>query len=392
MRVLGMMEARERPKNARERAFGLGGVVGSVVTVVTCGLDWISRGQTVISIYPLLHYLRNPGVYIVELVATAFALHYATRLEKDREIDETPRIIRPFTEPAKPKRHRRWLKRSAWSMGTTLLILSIFFLLTHHHLQRLGGSANASSKSDPIPVASEAVVNRGKTQELNITSSPSSSKNLPPMRTIAKMTAADPPPSVESAIVQTNNQPLVTRPESVQAGVEVPIGCPPAGKVSTGWDMSLKPPSVDFDDAIPTGLGMESDRPVPIDRILWGHFEPQPLLLSPSQVKQAIALFDELRPRLPKPKTLTTTDGARTAIQVERYINRDFYKAGDFVVLSYSNEIPGGASLGGDSPQFRISSLSTGSRSLITDLDKLAKTHGDATCKNALHKLLGQAK
>jgi hypothetical protein len=54
----------------------------------------------------------------------------ATRLEHLREADETPLIIRPYSEPEKTKRHWFWLKIALVALGTSVFgAMAVFVVL-----------------------------------------------------------------------------------------------------------------------------------------------------------------------------------------------------------------------------------------------------------------------
>jgi hypothetical protein len=103
----------EKPKKPIEQ------MVGTVAALcaVTWGfkgflavIDWISRAETAVAVMPYLWIAGTPAGFLVEFLLGVFSLVYATRLERSRELDETPRIIPAWGSPATPKRRRRWIK------------------------------------------------------------------------------------------------------------------------------------------------------------------------------------------------------------------------------------------------------------------------------------------
>ncbi len=74
----------------------------------------------------------TPPAFLFEFLGAVGLLFYATRLEHDREIEETPRIIRPWSEPERPKRHWLWIKIALVSGSISLVgAISVFLLLRH---------------------------------------------------------------------------------------------------------------------------------------------------------------------------------------------------------------------------------------------------------------------
>ena len=59
---------------------------------------------------PYLGVLMTPLAFLIELFGAVGLLFYATRLEQNREREDAPRIITPYTIPTKPKWHWFWLK------------------------------------------------------------------------------------------------------------------------------------------------------------------------------------------------------------------------------------------------------------------------------------------
>jgi hypothetical protein len=98
---------------AKEKFSGFGGAVLMAPWVFQGALrvwDWAGRAQTAMTVAPHLGILSTPLAFLIEFVGVAGLLFHATRLEHQREADETPRIIRAWSEPEKPKRHWFWIK------------------------------------------------------------------------------------------------------------------------------------------------------------------------------------------------------------------------------------------------------------------------------------------
>jgi hypothetical protein len=87
-------------------------------------LDWISRVQTVVAVEPHLWIFGTPLGFAVEFLVLISSLFYATRLEHSREIDETPRVILAYSNPAQPKNRRIWIKLTGG-----MILLSAFAAL-----------------------------------------------------------------------------------------------------------------------------------------------------------------------------------------------------------------------------------------------------------------------
>lgn len=114
----------EQPNKARERAAGIGGAVLAAPWVfqgVLHLVDWIGRAQTAMTITPYLGIIASPPAFLIEMIGAIGLLFYATRLEHSREAAETPRIIRPWSEPEVPKRHWFWIKLAIASATLSIL-------------------------------------------------------------------------------------------------------------------------------------------------------------------------------------------------------------------------------------------------------------------------------
>ena len=73
-------------------------------------IDLIGRTQTTLAMAPYLAILASPIAFVIEFIGAVGLLYYATTLEQSRESKAAPRIIRPYSESTKPKRHWFWLK------------------------------------------------------------------------------------------------------------------------------------------------------------------------------------------------------------------------------------------------------------------------------------------
>jgi flagellar basal body-associated protein FliL len=117
-----MIRKAKRTKRTTEKAVGIvalslaggWGFRGFLIVI-----DSISRVQTAARILPYLWIAGTPAGFVGMFVFGIFLLMYATRLEYEREVDEAPIIIRPFTSgfPPQPQHKRKWI------MFTVVIVL-----------------------------------------------------------------------------------------------------------------------------------------------------------------------------------------------------------------------------------------------------------------------------
>ena len=155
-----MEQGSVKPNKARERAAGVTGTVLSIPWIFNGTIqviDAISRGQMVMELNPYISFVTKPWAFLLELFGSICLLYYATRLEQVREIDETPRIIRPYSVPQKPKRHRLWIKLWVASVifvaGGTVATVRIYH---RHHVNNSATikpekASNSPSNSVHVP-------------------------------------------------------------------------------------------------------------------------------------------------------------------------------------------------------------------------------------------------
>ena len=128
-----------KPGKARERTSGYGGAVLAAPWVFLGSLrilDWVGRAQTAMTVAPYLGVFSTPLAFVLELLGVAALLFYATRLEHYREAEETPLIIRPWSEPGKPKRHWFWIKLAIVSGGLSFIAAMCVFMWLHYSQER----------------------------------------------------------------------------------------------------------------------------------------------------------------------------------------------------------------------------------------------------------------
>jgi hypothetical protein len=133
-----------------ERAAGISGAVLAAPWVfqgVLRIVDWISRAQTAMAIIPYLGIFASPAAFVIELAGVTCLLFYATRLEHYREAEETPRIIRAWSEPDRPKRHWFWLKGALASGSLSVLAAIFVFVLLHNRIPR---AVNPASRMEAV--------------------------------------------------------------------------------------------------------------------------------------------------------------------------------------------------------------------------------------------------
>lgn len=125
-----MSSSVKKPNRGIERTAGIGGAILAAPWVVQGVLrivDAISRAQTVMTVVPYLGMLTHPLAFAGEFLGAIGLLFYATRLEHYREAQEVPLIIRPWTEPERPKRHWFWLKLAIFSGSLSLVTALLIF-------------------------------------------------------------------------------------------------------------------------------------------------------------------------------------------------------------------------------------------------------------------------
>src|ERR1700723_912925 len=117
----------ETPKVLRERTVGITGILIGILLMVLRVLDWISRGETLMSLNPYIHYLERPIPQIFEILLVVGLLIWATKLEQAREDDDVPRIMLPYgnREPAKPQSHWFWVKSGIVFAVVCLVVIGI---------------------------------------------------------------------------------------------------------------------------------------------------------------------------------------------------------------------------------------------------------------------------
>lgn len=124
------------PNRKIEQTTGIAGGVAVVLWMFNAGvriIDWISRGQTMMTLDPYLHYVVTPAALVLELLGMALLLFYATRLEHVRELDEAPRVVLAYEEPQQPKRHWFWIRiGSSLALVSALGALTVFVATRHH--------------------------------------------------------------------------------------------------------------------------------------------------------------------------------------------------------------------------------------------------------------------
>jgi hypothetical protein len=163
----------------QERAAGIGGVV-LVAPWVFLGvlriIDLISRAQTAMSIVPYLGVFADPIAFMIEFIGVAGLLFYATRLEHVREAEDTPRIIRAWSDPEQPKRHWFWIKLAIGVASVTVVVavgLSMWFRF--HKAHSVGTStsspvnagpsaASTSQTTNPVPSKAATNTDKGRTK------------------------------------------------------------------------------------------------------------------------------------------------------------------------------------------------------------------------------------
>jgi hypothetical protein len=126
----------EKPNKPIERA------AGTAATIITAAwgfkgflavIDWISRAETTAVVVPYLWVVGTPAGFLVEFIVGVLLLIYATSLERSRERDATPRIIRAWSDPPTPKRNRVWIKLACFALlASAASAASVFIIIQHH--------------------------------------------------------------------------------------------------------------------------------------------------------------------------------------------------------------------------------------------------------------------
>jgi hypothetical protein len=141
------------PNKPVERAAGIVAVALSLPWAfgwVLKVLDWISRAQTAALVAPYMWFFGTPAGFLSEFVVGVGLLMYATRLERNREMDETPRIIPAWGEPAKPRRRRIWIKLTGAALALSCGAAFVVFRTFERRLER------ATAQPPPAPQAPAA--------------------------------------------------------------------------------------------------------------------------------------------------------------------------------------------------------------------------------------------
>ena len=104
------------------------------------------------TVLPHLGILTHPLAFLVELCGAIGLVIFATRLEHERETDETPRIIRPYSEPERPKRHWFWLKIAFGAVTCSALVaIGLGLWVRHTQSKQSEVAKKESAPAQPAP-------------------------------------------------------------------------------------------------------------------------------------------------------------------------------------------------------------------------------------------------
>jgi len=391
-----MVSGAGKPNKAQEKAAGIVGATlaaGWVFDAAVHLLDWISRSQTIAALDPYVHYLVTPWALLTQFIAAVGLLFYATRLEHFREADEVPLIILAYTEPPKPKKHWLWLKVGIGSAAASLAVaLSLGWWLHSRRPHRDdlntttadSGHANhpAESTNSPIPAKKPTNLPPDKTER---------QASLPKAAPAGAAHPGVPPPSTQPP-QQTPQQGVIPiPPKPAQPDLSLPIACPPQGTLASGWNVQIdqqrarsgSQPIV-FSYVYNWDV-LSSLQPVLRNKLTPSAGEAEPL--TAAQLREATGLTDEIRSKLPTPRSISTAEGPLPTQIVLGNLVRFFLKEPDSIKYGYATQTVGGDALSGESKEIQVSSLGASQRQAISDLDDLSKSQADTACKEALHNL-----
>jgi hypothetical protein len=114
---------------------------------------------------------------------------------------------------------------------------------------------------------------------------------------------------------------------------------------------------------------------------------PQSKPLNSAQLIDAIKLSDEVRSHLPTSATIRINQQSISRELTLLSIRRSFLLNSDYLQYTYATHLPSGQDLGNADDKVLITSLSSSSLHTIAEFDQLAKSWGDAACKEALSRL-----
>ena len=114
-------------------------------------LDWVSRAQTAALVIPYMWFFGTPLGFLSEFVVGVGLLIYATRLERNREMDEVPRIIAGWGEPAKPRGRRIWIKLTVASLILSLAAAFAVFEMIERGPERAADLRSRAVKALSAP-------------------------------------------------------------------------------------------------------------------------------------------------------------------------------------------------------------------------------------------------
>lgn len=137
-----------RPERSREQVAGFLGAVLIVLEVIIKALDWIGRGQTVLTLNPLAHFLSTPYGLAGALICGFVLLTWATKLEQAREASEAPRIIIDLNRRQPPPINRSWfwLKLAGVLVVVYLIIIGVSVVIQHTRLSRQNQPTSGSQR------------------------------------------------------------------------------------------------------------------------------------------------------------------------------------------------------------------------------------------------------
>jgi len=195
-------------------------------------LDWFSRAQTAASVTPYMWFFGTPAGFLSEFVVGVGLLVYATRLERNREMDETPRIIPAWAEPAQPRLRRIWIKLTCASLALSCAVAFAVFRTFERRLDlatvQPPSVLKAPAAPTPGPPKKEA-----PRKEVSRTQAASKSLGGKPVDTPQPRASTSPVeipvPAVPKGQPRPGNGKFV--PTAEIGGVAVRAGDKPAGKL-----------------------------------------------------------------------------------------------------------------------------------------------------------------
>jgi hypothetical protein len=354
-------------------------------------LDLFGKGEAAVDIYKLLphifQFIGNPVFSALAILAGFAGLTWQANRQAASQPIPTKQIVHPVTKLPVSSKPRIWpkIRRPVWTCVIAAACAVPIWACYRTPLRSI-------VFLDKMPVmASNAPVPPDLHYPTNPAKNPSTISSATPIRDGPQKNkpTANISPQPTQSVQQANSNPQALRQTPTQPAPDSQAECPEAGKLVTEWYMIVGPVAnggyrlnFDLDPSVLKTLS-------PFLRPLMG---PGPKrLLNPSQQKAAIDLSEEIRSHLPKPKPIPITQQASITPELTlQVIRRNFLLDGNYLQFEYSSETPNGMSLPYVKDKVLITNLSASAQHTLSEFDDLVKAWGDASCKDAMGRLIKQ--